>query len=44
MLMSSQGVPDEVFMYKLKKAIDLINVDKMLKKLYKSAKDVLVQA
>jgi len=44
MLMSCQGVPDEVFMYKLKKAMDMINVNKMLNKLYKTAKNVLVQA
>jgi hypothetical protein len=42
--MSCQGVPDEVFMNKLKKAMDMMNVNKMLKKLYNTAKDVLVQA
>lgn len=44
MLMSCQGVPNEVFMNKLKKAMDMMNVNKMLKKLYKTAKDVLDQA
>jgi hypothetical protein len=31
-------------MNKLKKAMDMMNVNKMLKKLYNTAKDVLVQA
>lgn len=43
MLMSCQGVPDEVFMNKLKNAMDMMNVHKMLKRLYKTAKDVLLK-
>ncbi len=40
MLMSCQGVPDEVFMKKLKKALNSMNTNLMLKKLKEMATDV----
>jgi len=40
MLMSCQGVSDEIFMKKLSNAKKSMNAGKMIKKLYKSAENL----